>query len=137
MTLAARPLLTALLLALPAQAQIIPTGSPAADILLSQAIAEQRVFLTCSSLDALSHGFIVDGWTRDVSAAVATLEVNNAPPEAITAFTEAAKLENLLPAPETPYSELRQLCDSHPDWQTLYAQLNFTILELKLPRAFE
>jgi hypothetical protein len=124
-------------LARPAAAQIIPTGSPAADILLTQAIAEQRVFLTCSSLDAVSHGYVVQGWDRDVASAIATLTRNNVVPEAIAAFSDAARLETLLPAPDTPYSEVRQLCDAHPDWQTTYGRLDWTILELKLPKVFE
>ena len=121
----------------PAPAQIVPTGTPAADILLSRALAEQRVFLTCSALDAQSHGFIVKGWEREVAAALATLTANNVPPEAIAAFTEAARLQNLLPAPDTPFSEVQQFCAATPDWQTTYARLEWTILELNLPRVFE
>ena len=127
----------AFLLPLPTLAQIIPTGSPAADILLTQALGEQHIFLTCSSLDAYSHGFIVEGWQRDVAAATATLTANAVAPEAIAAFTEAAKVENLLPDPDTPFEDVKQLCDANPDWQTRFAQLNWTILELKLPSAFE
>jgi hypothetical protein len=130
------PLLT-LLLTSPAAAQIIPTGSPAADILLTQALAEHRVFLTCSSLDGLAHPLILQNWQRDVTAATATLTANTAPAEAIAAFTAAAKPENLLPAEDTPWSEVKQFCDATPDWQTDYARLNFTILNLKLPRVFE
>jgi hypothetical protein len=129
--------LAALLLTSPAHAQIIPTGSPAADILLTQALGEHRVFLTCSSLDGLSHPLILQNWQREVASAVATLSANNTPAEAIAAFTEAAKPENLLPAEDTPYSEVKQFCDAYPDWQTDYARLTFTILELKLPRVFE
>ncbi|MGL4236110.1 hypothetical protein [Tabrizicola sp.] len=131
------PLLIALLLATPTLAQIIPTGSPTADILLTTAITEQRVFLTCSSLDATSHPLIVKGWLRDTQAAITTLKANNVPPEAIAAFTEAAKVENVLPAPDTPYSDVKALCDANPDWQATLAQLNFTLLELRLPEAFE
>lgn len=130
-------LLLAFTLTTPAHAQIIPTGSPAADILLTQALAEHRVFLTCSSLDGLSHPLILQNWQREVSSAVATLTANNTPPEAIAAFTAAAKPENLLPAEDTPYFEVKQFCDANPDWQTLYAQLNWTILDLQLPRVFE
>ena len=131
------PLLTLALLATPATAQIIPTGTPAADIVLTQALGEQRVFLTCSSLDAYSHGFIVEGWQRDVAAATATLTANAVAPEAIATFIEAASLENLLPDPDTPYSEVKELCDAYPLWQADYARLSFTILKLKLPRVFE
>ena len=131
------PCLAALLLASPLSAQIIPTGSPKADILLTTALNEQRAFLTCSSLDAYSHGFIVDNWTRDSAAAVATLTEHKVPPEAIAAFQMAAKLENLLPAPDTPIEDVIRFCDGFPDWQVTYARLGFTILSLKLPGAFQ
>jgi hypothetical protein len=129
--------LAAILLATGAPAQIIPTGNPAADILLSQAIAEQRVFVTCSSLDGYAHPFVVEAWLKDVEAATEVLARNGVPVQAIAAFTTAARPENLLPADDTPYSEVRQFCAAHPDWQTTVARLDFTILLLKLPRAFE
>ncbi len=129
--------LLAMLLPLTAQAQIIPTGTPGADILLTQALGEQRVFLTCSALDGVAHPLVLQGWARDVAAATATLTTNAVPADAIAAFTEAARLENLLPTAETPWSEVKQLCDATPDWQTTYAQLRFTILEVQLPRVFE
>lgn len=123
-------------LALPATAQIIPTGSPAADILLSQAIAEHRVFLTCSALAPLTHQQILTNWQRDVTAAAAILKAHNTPPEAITAFTKAADPKTLMPAPATPWAEVRSLCDTHPDWQKTYSELNLILLDLKLPEAF-
>ncbi|MDM7932958.1 hypothetical protein [Tabrizicola sp.] len=126
-----------LALTTPALAQIIPTGTPAADILLSQAITEQRVFLTCSSLDSLSHPLITQGWQADAAAAIATLTANNVAPEAIAAFTEAARPENLLPADDTPFADVRQFCDAHPDWQTTLYQFGFTLLDRTLPKAFE
>ncbi|MCX7286020.1 MAG: hypothetical protein NTW20_00245 [Rhodobacterales bacterium] len=127
---------TALLLTTPTQAQIIPTGTPAADILLSQAIAEHRIFLTCSALDAVTHAQILQNWQRDVTAAAAILTANAIPPEAIAAFQAAAKPENLLPAAETPFDAVKALCDSNPDWQTRYDQQTLTVLALKLPQAF-
>jgi hypothetical protein len=131
-----RALLAALLLTAPAQAQVIPTGSPAADILLSQAIAEHRVFLTCSALDPATHQQIAENWQRDVTEAAAILAANAIPPEAITAFQTAANPETLLPAADTPFDAVKALCDNNPDWQARYDQLNLTILALKLPQAF-
>lgn len=121
----------------PATAQIIPTGSPAADILLSQAIAEHRVFLTCSALDPTTHQQITETWQRDITAAAAILTAHQVPPEAIAAFTTAASPETLMPAPDTPWGQVQALCATQPDWQQRYAQLNLTILDLKLPAAFE
>ncbi|WP_137111304.1 hypothetical protein [Rhodobacter sp. SY28-1] len=132
-----RLLAALLLLATPAAAQVIPTGTPAADILLSQAIAEHRVFLTCSALDPATHAQIAENWQRDVTAAAAILTANQVPPEAVTAFTTAAQPENLMPAPDTPWAQVKTLCETQPDWQQRYYQFNLTILELKLPAAFE
>lgn len=126
----------ATLLTTPAAAQVIPTGSPAADILLSQAIAEHRVFLTCSALDPLTHRQILTNWQQDTAAAVAILTTHNVPPEAITAFTTAADPAALMPAEDTPWAEVKGLCDTHPDWQKTYYEFNLTILELKLPEVF-
>lgn len=131
-----RPLFLTALLATPLSAQVIPTGSPAADILLSQAIAEHRVFLTCSALDQLTHQQILTNWQRDVAAATAILTAHNVPPEAITAFTQAADPKALMPADDTPWAEVKGLCDTHPDWQRTYYEFNLTILELKLPQVF-
>ena len=125
-----------LLLTTAAQAQIIPTGTPAADILLSQAIAEHRVFLTCSALDPLTHSQILTNWQRDTAAATAILKAHNTPPEAITAFTTAADPKALMPSDDTPWAEVTGLCATHPDWQQSYTEFNLTLLDLKLPMAF-
>jgi hypothetical protein len=131
-----RALLTAVL-ATPLSAQVIPTGTPAADILLSQAIAEHRVFLTCSALDPQLHSQMLTNWQRDTAAAVAILTTNTVPPEAITAFTTAADPAALMPGEDTPWADVKALCDTHPDWQKTYFQFNLTLLDLKLPGAFQ
>jgi hypothetical protein len=119
------------------QAQVIPTGTPAADILLSQAITEHRVFLTCSTLDPATHAQITENWQRDVTAAAAILTANKVPPEAVATFTTAAAPDALMPAEDTPWGHIQALCATRPDWQAAYYQFNLTILELKLPAAFE
>ncbi|MFN5997943.1 MAG: hypothetical protein ACK47Z_12650 [Paracoccaceae bacterium] len=131
------PLFAALLLTTPAAAQVIPTGTPAADILLSQAITEHRVFLTCSALDPQTHALILANWQRDITAAAAILTANQVPPEAIAAFTTAADPAALMPAEDTPWGQVKGLCDTHPDWLKTYQDFNATFLELKLPQAFQ
>jgi hypothetical protein len=126
-----------LFLPLPLAAQIIPTGTPAADVLLSQAIAEHRVFLTCSALDPQLHALILQNWQRDTAAATAILTAQNVPLEAISAFTTAARPENLMPADDTPWAEVKGLCATQADWLNTYQEFDVTILELKLPRAFQ
>lgn len=125
------------LLATPTTAQIIPTGTPAADILLSQAIAEQRLYLTCTALDGQTHSFIADLWARDVIAATATLTANTVAPEAIAAFTAAAATGALLPPPDTPFEAVRQFCASQPDWVENLNRMQMLRLETTLPGAFE
>lgn len=125
------------LLATATQAQVIPTGTPAADILLSQAIAEHRVFLTCSALDPATHAQILTNWQTDTTAAADLLKTHNVPPEAISAFTTAADPAALMPGPDTPWAEVQTLCATHPDWQTDYYQFNLIVLALKLPGAFQ
>jgi hypothetical protein len=127
----------AALLATPAPAQIIPTGSPAADILLSQAIAEHRTFLTCSALDLQTHTRITETWQRDIAAAAAILNAANVPPEAITAFTAAADPASLMPADDIPWAAVKALCDSQPDWQDRHARARYIVLDQALPTAFE
>lgn len=132
------PLLAILiaLLASAATAQIIPTGSPAADILLTTALAEHQQFLTCSSLEPMTHGQITQNWQRDVTAAAAILTANKVAPEAVKAFTEAARPESLLPVPGTPFEEVEELC-ADSEWMKRYYEFNLIVLELKLPEAFK
>jgi hypothetical protein len=133
------PLLAAIafVLASPAAAQIIPTGRPAADILLARALADHQMLLTCSSLDAATHAAILLGWQQDANAAAAVLAANTVPADAIAAFTTAAAPENLLPAPDTPFSEVKQFCDAYPDWPSRWEKQDFTPLALALPKAFQ
>jgi len=131
-----RPLLLTLL-ATPVVAQIIPTGQPAADILLYQALSEHRIFLTCSVLEPQTHQQIVQNWRREVDGAAAALQAANVPPEAIAAFTKAAAPDALMPSPDTPFEDVRQLCDSQPDWAIRYSQMNFTLLEFNLLQALQ
>lgn len=131
------PLLAALLLPLPALAQVIPTGTPAADILLSRAIADQRVFLTCTALDTENHQTALDFWQQDVAAAVTILTAHNVPPKAITAFTTAAQPENLLPAEDTSFAEVQHFCAAQDQWFQHWSRRDFTELAAQLPEAFE
>ena len=128
-----RALVLTLLLATPATAQIVPTGSPAADILLSQAIAEHRVFLTCSTLDLAAHQPIVTAWEADVAEAVRILADHKTSSPALLAFANAARTEALLPAPESPFADIRALCGQHPDWAARHAAGDFIRLARDLP----
>lgn len=129
--------LAALLLAAPAGAQIIPTGYPAADIALTSALSDQRVFLTCTALEAKNHQTALDFWQSDVAAAVALLTEKGVPPAAITAFATAAQPENLALPPDTPFSEVRDYCHAQEHWFMRWSRRDFTELAVALPKAFE
>jgi hypothetical protein len=129
--------LAALLLANAATAQIIPTGSPAADILLSTAITEQRAVLTCSALQPATHQNALTLWQQDVAAAITVLTENGVPPAAITAFQDAASAANLMPAEDTPFAAVKAYCLAQNDWPTRLDRREVTELGRALPGAFE
>jgi hypothetical protein len=124
------------LLSSPALTQVVPTGSPTADFLLAQALAEHRLFLSCSALDPPVHAQIRLGWEEDVNAAVAILTKNGVAAEAIAAFIDAARPENLMPSPETFWIEVQSLCATQPDWHSRYFNQILISLDAKLPQAF-
>lgn len=126
--------LLALFLPLPTLAQVIPTGTPAVDILLSQAIADQRVFLTCTALDTANHQTALDFWQEDVAKAVTLLTAAKVPPDAIAAFTAAAAPENLLPAEGTPFAEVMDFCAAQDHWFEHWSRRDFTELAASLPK---
>lgn len=125
------------LLAAPAAAQVAPTSSAAADILLSQAIAEHRVFLTCSALDTPTHARILADWQADIASAQAILSASATLPEAITAFAKAADPAALMPAPDAPWEDVQALCATHPDWRETYDRRDFVILGSRLGGALK
>ena len=128
--------LTLALLATPATAQIIPTGTPAADIVLTQGIADWRVFVTCSALDYQTNWNVVDELYHDITAASAILKANDVPEEVITAFAAAADPEALSPPPDTPFSNVLDLCVANKDWPDRWLDRDFTLLARDLPKAF-
>lgn len=126
-----------LLLTTPTLAQVIPTGTPAADILLSQAIADQRVFLTCTALDPDTHKIALDFWAADVAAAVTILQDHGVPPKAIAAFQTAAAPGAMLPAPDATFADIQAYCTAQDRWFRRWSTRDFTELALRLPGAFE
>jgi hypothetical protein len=119
-----------------AAAQIIPTGSPAADITLAKAIADWRVFVTCSALESQTNWHVVNDLYHDIKAASEILRANDIPEETIAAFAAAADPEALSPGPDTPFKDLEEMCIMHPSWHELWLDRDFTFLERDLPKAF-
>jgi hypothetical protein len=118
-----------------AAAQIIPTGSPAADIALTTALADQRVFLTCTALDPPLHQQALDLWQQDVAAATAVLTDRGVPSAAIQAFTAAAKPDTLALPPDTPFVAVRDYCAAQENWSDRWSRRDFTELATALPKA--
>ncbi len=102
-----------LLLALPAAAQ-----DPAARVaaILDTAMTEARVQLTCTSLERESHAVLTENWQTSVAETLQFLATRGVAPANLAAFTASALPGALLPAPDTPFSEVKAFCDSHPDW---------------------
>ena len=132
-----RPIGLALtLLTTAAQAQIIPTGTPAADIILTKGIADWRLFVTCSALDYQTNWHVVNELYHDITAASAILKANNVPDDAIAAFAAAADPEALSPPPDTPFANVLDLCLANKDWSDRWVDQAFTVLGRDLPKAF-
>ncbi len=129
-------LLLALTLTTPAHTQIIPTGTPAADIILTQGIADWRLFVTCSALDYQTNWHVVNELYHDITAASAILKANNVPDDAIAAFAAAADPEALSPPPDTPFANVLDLCLANKDWSDRWVDQAFTVLGRDLPKAF-
>lgn len=116
-------------------AQIVPTGTPAADILLASAIADYRVFVTCSLLDPAAHTKVVTGLSDEIRRASVILKAKGVPDATIAAFIAAADPATLVPAPDTPFAEVQEYCGDHSDWSERWQGRDFTGLDRDLPMA--
>lgn len=86
--------------------------------LLDQAIAEQRVTLSCSTIEADTHSGALAIWRNVVEESLALLEQGAVPAETRRAFAAAARPEVLILPDDTPFAEVRAFCDAHPEWMT-------------------
>lgn len=144
----ARPALIALSLWLPQAAgaevvagedpgQTVPTRIEAAEALVAQAIAEHRRFQTCLSLLPRDLDGSAQIWTR-MAAEAAQVLASEPGTEALVATLEASALEGaLLPAPETPFAEVRALCVDDPDWHRRMMLFDFLQLPAALDHLFQ
>lgn len=83
---------------------------------LDAAMAEAQVYIACSALDAESHAFLTAKWQEDVAETVQFLAGQGVVPANLAALTASALPGAFLPTPDTPFAEVKALCDSHPDW---------------------
>lgn len=104
-----------------------------AEALVNQAIAEHRRFQTCLSLLPRDLDGSVQIWTRMAADAAAVL-AEQPGTEALVAQLHTSALDGaLLPAPETPFIEVRTLCLADPDWHRRMMLFDF----LQLPAALD
>ena len=75
----------------------------------------------------------LDFWQEDVAAAVTLLTKHGIPPEAIAAFTTAARPENMMPAPDTPFADVQAYCLGQDQWFMHWNRRDFTDLAATLP----
>lgn len=94
---------------------------------LNTAIAEHRVFLTCSSLDPQLHASVQNGWKQMVARARHFLESHYTSLTDLARFDDRTAEEHLVPT-EAPLRDAIALCTTaHRDWQSDYNMFNFTI----------
>lgn len=112
MTLRWITLMTALL-AVPAHAD---DKSVKLQTLLDQVLAEQRVALTCSSLDKQTHDSALQLWLDIVPQIADLMTEAGQPADAVDSFVASSTPDALILAGTTPFSDVRALCASQPDW---------------------
>lgn len=91
---------------------------------LARAIEENRVFLTCTSLDPAAFESAQRYWMRMVARARAQLEAKRASAEDLAAFDRRTAVSALVPA-DRPLSEAIALCRAHSDWFKRYGRFDF------------
>ena len=91
---------------------------------LAKAIEENRVFLTCTSVDAGAFEGAERYWKRMVDRARELLLANNASSEELAEFDKRTTVSALL-QDDRPLSEAIALCRKHADWFRRYGNHDF------------
>lgn len=91
---------------------------------LARAIEENRVFLTCTAVDATASEAAQRHWKRMVERARAFLVSQNASAEELESFDQRTSVQALI-RDDRPLSEAIALCRSHADWFGRYGQQDF------------
>jgi hypothetical protein len=115
---------------------VIETGNSEADTLIRDALAEQRVFITCSSLDQSPHAFLTTNLIEMAANSAESLRRAGVAEKAVARFVAAATPAALMPAAGTSFAEVLELCDNNPDWADRFARLDFILLDFSLRRTF-
>lgn len=77
---------------------------------------EQRVNLTCSTLDAPNHESIVKLWDMFVKDVLSLMKDGGMPLVKQAEFAAAARPTALVMPGDTPFAVVREFCDAHPEW---------------------
>ena len=122
---------------------LIALATPAASddavvaALLDRAMAEQRVYQTCTALIP-DGSFDAEAWWQEkVTETLAAIEAAGATPANLAAFTASAAPGALKPAPDTPWSEVLAFCSADPDWYSNWQRFNIVILPGAVEAALE
>lgn len=91
---------------------------------LARAIEENRVFLTCTSVDAGAFDGAERYWKRMVERAREFLVTNGASADELAAFDKRTAVPALL-QDDRPLSEAIALCRNHADWFRRYGKHDF------------
>jgi hypothetical protein len=103
--------------------------------ILDTAMQDMRVFITCTVLEKESNEFLRKDWQENVAKTLAFLTEEGVTPPNLAAFTTSAKPEALLPAPETPISDVIAFCDANPNWIRKLQNFDYTRLPYALEQA--
>lgn len=126
-------ILAALLAATPALAQ---TALERIEPRLAAAIAEERVFLTCSAANAQMASELRFAWTAMVREARTSLEARDTSLADLAAFDRRTAVEAIVLPPETPAETTATFCDvENAGWLARYQNLQiiYRLDETPLP----
>jgi hypothetical protein len=101
--------------------------------IIDTAMQETRVFLTCTALEQGSNDLIRKNWQETVAKTLSFLADDGVTPPNLAAFTASALPGGLMPAPDTPFSEVIAFCNANPDWIRKLQRLDV----IRLPDALE
>jgi hypothetical protein len=103
--------------------------------ILDTAMQDMRVFITCTVLERESNDFMLKGWQETVAETLTFLAEEGVTPPNLAAFKASAQPDALVPAPDTPISEVIAFCDANPDWIRKLQNFDYTRLPYALEQA--
>lgn len=106
--------------ATPAAAQDEKDGKVAE--ILDGFLSEQRVAMTCSTLDQPSHKSVVGLWELFSADVMSLLEQGGVSLARRAAFAAEARSTKLILPDTLSFGEVRRFCDGDPDWARRIAQ---------------